>query len=71
MHVDGRTVIVVDDGIATGGTAHAALRVVRARGARRIVLATPVAAPDSLRELAPEADEVVCLASPPGLAPSR
>lgn len=61
----GRTVIVVDDGIATGSTARAALQVARARGAARVALAVPVAPPDSLRELAEFADDVVCLAAPP------
>jgi predicted phosphoribosyltransferase len=60
-----RTVIVVDDGIATGSTARAALQVARARGAARVALAVPVAPPDSLRELAEFADDVVCLAAPP------
>jgi putative phosphoribosyl transferase len=60
----GRTVIVVDDGIATGGTAHAALQVARARGAKRVVLAIPVAPTDSLDALAPDADEIVCLETP-------
>jgi len=60
----GRTVIVVDDGIATGGTARAALEVVRAQGARRVVLAVPVAPPDTLRALDAVADEVVCLDAP-------
>lgn len=60
----GRTVIVIDDGIATGGTAKAALQVARAHGAARVVLAVPVAPPDSLREMAQFADEVVCLESP-------
>ena len=60
----GRTVIVVDDGIATGGTARAALEVVRVQGARRVVLAVPVAPPDTLRELESVADEVVCLDAP-------
>jgi predicted phosphoribosyltransferase len=60
----GRTVIVVDDGIATGGTARAALEVVRVQGARRVVLAVPVAPPDTLRELESVADEVVCLHAP-------
>jgi putative phosphoribosyl transferase len=60
----GRTVIVVDDGIATGGTARAALEVVRAHGAGRVVLAVPVAPPDTLRDLEPAADEIVCLESP-------
>jgi putative phosphoribosyl transferase len=59
-----RAVIVVDDGIATGGTARAALEVARAQGARKVVLAVPVAPPDTLRELAPLADEVVCLETP-------
>lgn len=60
----GRTVIVVDDGIATGGTARAAVEVARAHGARRIVLAVPVAARDSVDELASVADEVVALETP-------
>ena len=64
--LSGRTVIVVDDGIATGATARAALDVARAHGARRVILAVPVAPPETLRELQPFADEVVCLASPAG-----
>jgi putative phosphoribosyl transferase len=63
--ISGRTVVVVDDGIATGGTARAALRVVRARGASRVVLAVPVAPVDTLEALEMEADEVVCLQAPP------
>lgn len=59
-----RTVIVVDDGIATGATVVAALRVLRDLGAAHIVLAVPVAPPDSLAALAPLADEVVCPATP-------
>lgn len=58
--VKGRTVIVVDDGIATGGTARAALQALRARGAGKLVLAVPVGASDSLDELASVADEIVC-----------
>jgi putative phosphoribosyl transferase len=64
LSLTGRTVIVVDDGIATGGTARAALEVARAHGASRVVLAVPVAPPDTLRELASVADEVVCLEAP-------
>jgi putative phosphoribosyl transferase len=60
----GRTVIVVDDGIATGGTARAALEVVRAHGARRVVLAVPVAPRESVAEMATIADEVVALETP-------
>ncbi len=59
-----RTVVVVDDGLATGGTARAALRSVRARGAARVVLAVPVGAPDAVRALAEEADAIVCLLEP-------
>ncbi|MFD9079257.1 phosphoribosyltransferase family protein [Streptomyces erythrochromogenes] len=62
--LDGRTVIVVDDGIATGATAAAACRVVRAQGAARVVLAVPVAAPDAVARLRGETDEVVCLSAP-------
>jgi putative phosphoribosyl transferase len=55
----GRTVLVVDDGLATGATARAALRAVRNAGASRVVLAVPVAPPHTVRELEDEADEVV------------
>ncbi|WP_440106378.1 phosphoribosyltransferase family protein [Streptosporangium sp. H16] len=60
----GRTVIVVDDGIATGGTARAACQVARARGASRVVLAVPVGAPETIESLRKVADEVVCLQTP-------
>jgi putative phosphoribosyl transferase len=65
LDVRGRTVVIVDDGLATGATARAAVAVVRAHGAARVVVAVPVAAPDSLRLLARDADEVVALAAPP------
>jgi predicted phosphoribosyltransferase len=57
-------VIVVDDGLATGVTARAALRAVRAAGARRTILAVPVAAPSSATVMLAEADLVVVLAAP-------
>ncbi|GHA98204.1 alpha/beta family hydrolase [Streptomyces chryseus] len=60
----GRTVVVVDDGIATGSTAAAACEVVRAQGAARVVLAAPVAAPDAVARLSSRADDVVCLSVP-------
>lgn len=60
----GRTAIVVDDGLATGATATAAVRSVRARGPARVVLAVPVAAPESARDLEQEADEVVTVIRP-------
>jgi putative phosphoribosyl transferase len=59
-----RTVIIVDDGLATGGTARAAIQVARAHGARRVVLAVPVAPPETVQDLARVADEVVALATP-------
>jgi putative phosphoribosyl transferase len=65
LELAGRTVIIVDDGIATGSTARAACAVARARGAARVVLAAPVAARASIRALADVADEVVCVQTPP------
>lgn len=61
--VAGRTAIIVDDGVATGSTATAACRAVRAQGAARIVLATPVA-PARWHPDASDVDEYVCLVSP-------
>ena len=62
--VEGRTVIVVDDGIATGATVKAALRGLARNRPARLVLAVPVAPADSLEELSAECDELVCLATP-------
>ena len=53
--------VVVDDGLATGATARAALQAMRRRGLSRLVLAVPVAPPDTLAALRREADDVVCL----------
>ncbi|MEO3801839.1 phosphoribosyltransferase [Nonomuraea sp. B1E8] len=63
----GRTVIVVDDGVATGSTARAACQVARARGAARVILAVPVGAPDTVASLRKDADEVICLETPAAL----
>jgi putative phosphoribosyl transferase len=59
-----RTVVVVDDGIATGSTARAACAVARALGAGRVVLAAPVCARQTARRLAGDVDELVCLQTP-------
>ncbi|WP_267212163.1 phosphoribosyltransferase [Chelatococcus asaccharovorans] len=60
----GKVVIVIDDGIATGATMKAALRAIRQHGPRELVLAVPVAPADTLSELAPEVDALVCLVTP-------
>jgi putative phosphoribosyl transferase len=59
-----RTVILVDDGIATGGTTRAAIRAIKMRRPARIVLAVPIASPDVVESLGREVDEVVCLYQP-------
>ncbi len=59
-----RTVIVVDDGIATGGTVRAAIRSIRAQAPKQLVLAVPVVAFATVKTLAPEVDELVCLRQP-------
>ena len=60
----GRDVVIVDDGIATGATVRAAIQAVRAQGARRVIVATPVAARESADRLRREADEIIVLATP-------
>ncbi len=60
----GRTVIVVDDGLATGSTMRAAVRALRQSGPARIVVAVPVGAVETCRSLAEDADDVVCAFTP-------
>ena len=67
LDVAGRTAIVVDDGIATGATMRVALQAVRRRDPARLVLAVPVAPPDTLAALRQDADEAICLQRPIGL----
>ncbi len=63
-NIEGATVIVVDDGIATGTTVRAALMALRRRSPARLVLAVPVAPSDTLAALRAEVDDIVCLAEP-------
>ncbi|KLI65304.1 phosphoribosyltransferase [Aurantiacibacter marinus] len=64
VELRGRTAVVVDDGIATGGTARAALQALAKSGVKAIVLAVAVAPASTLRELSPLCDRLVCLLSP-------
>jgi predicted phosphoribosyltransferase/dienelactone hydrolase len=59
-----RTVIVVDDGIATGGSIRAALRGIRQQAPKKVILAVPVGPPDTIESMRDEVDEVVCLSTP-------
>lgn len=64
LDVNGKTVIVVDDGIATGATMRAGLQTVRVRGAGTVIAAAPVGARDSVNSLSADADEIVVLETP-------
>ncbi len=64
VELAGRTVLIVDDGIATGSTARAACQVARAEGAAKVVLAVPVAPADASTRVVPDADEIVVVTSP-------
>jgi putative phosphoribosyl transferase len=63
--IEGRCVVVVDDGIATGATAKAALMALRQSNVSRLLLAVPVAPQEALKELEPLVDQIECLSSPP------
>ena len=60
-----RVVILVDDGLATGASMRAAIKALRQQGAAKIVVAVPVGPPDTCREIEQEADETICLSTPP------
>jgi len=62
--LSGRTVIIVDDGLATGSSMKAAARALRAQGPDRVVAAVPLASSQALSEVAEEVDEIVCLVTP-------
>lgn len=64
VDIKGKTVILVDDGIATGASMRVAIKSVKGQGAKKIVLAIPVAAQDALQQMKKEVDEIFCLDSP-------
>uniref|UniRef100_A0A914HED1 Phosphoribosyltransferase domain-containing protein n=1 Tax=Globodera rostochiensis TaxID=31243 RepID=A0A914HED1_GLORO len=68
VSLEGRIAIVVDDGIATGGTARVALKALRQKNVARVILASPVAPADTLGELRSEGNEVLCLETPPNFS---
>jgi predicted phosphoribosyltransferase len=61
----GKTVVLVDDGVATGATVLATIRSLKKRNPKKLILAIPVGPPDTISRLKDEADEVICLATPP------
>jgi putative phosphoribosyl transferase len=65
LRVAGRTVIVIDDGVATGASMLAAVKALRSLKAARIVVAVPIGSDEALRELEALADDCLCLSSPP------
>ena len=65
LDLSGRTAVIVDDGLATGATARAAVQVARHLGAQRVVVAVPVGSQEAYEMLAAEADQVICAQRPP------
>ncbi|ODN68946.1 phosphoribosyltransferase [Methylobrevis pamukkalensis] len=65
LSVKGKSVILVDDGAATGATMKVAARAIRRRAPAQVILALPIASPDAVSDLSREADRVVCLSQPP------
>lgn len=68
LALEGKTVILVDDGLATGATMKAAIKSVQEAGAEKVVVAVPVAPPDTVNDIEALVDEVVCLHAPAGFA---
>ena len=68
VELRGRTVLLIDDGLATGATMKAAVEAVRARDPARVVVAVPVGSPESCREFSDIADEIVCARAPESFA---
>lgn len=64
LELPGRTVLLVDDGLATGASMNAAVRAVRAHHPARVVVAVPVGSPETCREFVDVADEIVCARAP-------
>lgn len=62
--IENKTVIIVDDGIATGNTMLAAIKMMRKKNPRKIIVAVPVAPPETVKKLKPYADDFICLHSP-------
>lgn len=62
--IDGRTVILVDDGLATGSSMRAAVRGIRARSPSRVIVAVPTASPETCEELETEVDDIICAITP-------
>lgn len=62
--LEGKSVLIVDDGVATGATMIAAINLVRAQGADRVIVSVPVGPPDTIRELKSLADSVICVTTP-------
>ena len=65
LEYSGKTVLIVDDGVATGATTIACIRQIKNAGAECVILAIPIAPPDTIEKLQSEADEVICVESPP------
>ena len=64
LHVEGRTIILIDDGLATGASMRAAIAGLRAQNPAHIVVAVPTAAPETCEALEPEVDQMICATTP-------